>query len=254
MHSKLLEIVNYKKSEIKALPYISLTRKKAILNPLKSLADKPFIAEFKKASPSAGIIDNSKDLKEQLEGYETYGAGMVSILTDEKFFGGSFENLQKASEILKIPILCKEFIISEIQIDYAYHHGADTILLIAAILDNPTLVKLLEYAKKLGLFTLLEIHTEDEYLRVKDLPFNMIGINSRNLNTFEINKENAIKLISNIDNGIFKVAESGIESYKDIKRFKKAGANAFLVGTYFMKHNNLKDAFHELYRGLNDVC
>jgi len=252
MNNKLLEIVNYKKEYVKRLPRIELKRNKAILDPRKFLLNNPIIAEFKKASPSAGIINDGISLEERVLEYQRSGAGMVSVLTDEKFFGGSFEYLSKASQILSIPTLCKDFIISEIQIDYAYSCGADAVLLIAAILDDKLLHQLVYYAKKLSLNILLEIHTELEYERVKDLSVEMIGVNSRNLDTFQIDKNNAAMIISKVKHD-FVVAESGIEDENDLKMFKIAGAKGFLIGTSLMRSKNLADTFTKLYRGLKDV-
>jgi len=159
MHSKLIEIVEYKKNQVKHFQAISLKRDKKILNVVESIRKKPFIAEYKKGSPSAGVIDQNKDITFQVKQYEEYGAGMVSVLTDDKFFFGSFDDLRLASNVLNIPTLAKEFIISKIQIDYAYNAGASCILLIAAILDDKTAFQLIDYAKSLGLYVLLEVHT-----------------------------------------------------------------------------------------------
>ncbi|MCA1981201.1 MAG: hypothetical protein LDL10_06645, partial [Calditerrivibrio sp.] len=125
---------------------------------------------------------------------------------------------------------------------------------IAAILTDEELQRLSEYGKRLGLSILLEIHTLQEYERVKDLYVDMIGVNSRDLNTFKIDKDNAKEIIKAIDRNRFIVAESGMESAKDIEDFRKAGADAFLIGTFLMKKNDLKSAFEELYRGFINVC
>jgi indole-3-glycerol phosphate synthase len=254
MHSKLIEIVEYKKNQVKHLKPVSLKRDKKILNVVESLSKKPFIAEYKKGSPSIGIIDENKDITLQVKQYEEYCAGMVSVLTDDRFFFGSFDDLRLASNVLNIPTLAKEFIISKIQIDYAYNAGASCILLIAAILDDTSAINLVEYAKTLGLYVLFEVHTFEEYERIKNLPFDMVGVNSRNLNTFQIDKTFAASIISRIDKDKFIVAESGIDGAGDVTFFKKAGAQAFLIGTFLMRHTNIKSAFDELYRGLQNVC
>lgn len=254
MHSKLIEIVEYKKMQVKDLKPISLKRDKNVLNPIEHLRLRPFIAEYKKGSPSAGIIDEKKDITFQVKQYEKYGAGMVSVLTDDRFFLGSFDDLALASNVLNIPLLAKEFIISKVQIDYAYNAGASCILLIAAILDDKVAEELIDYAKSLGLYVLLEVHTFEEYERIKDLPFDMVGVNSRDLNTFKINKNFAAGVISSIEKDKFIVAESGIDGAGDVAFFRKAGAHAFLIGTYLMKHSDIKSAFEELYRGLESVC
>jgi indole-3-glycerol phosphate synthase len=253
MNNKLVEIVNYKKEYIKILKPIEKNRDKALLNPLFFLKEKPIIAEYKRSSPSAGKINENIDVEKQVLNYEAYGAGMVSILTDERYFDGSFDYLKKGANVLSIPVLCKDFIISKVQIDYAYTNGADAILIIAAILDDKLLVELVEYVKSLSLKVLLEIHSEEEYERVKGLDVDMLGINSRNLDTFAINKEYAASLIEKISHP-FIVAESGIESSYDIKLFKKAGAKAFLIGTSLMKSKNMEQFFNELYDGIKDVC
>lgn len=253
MNSKLVEIVNYKKELVKGLKQVELNREKPILNPLITLKNNPIIAEYKRSSPSAGRINDDISVEEQVVKYERFGAGMVSVLTDEKFFSGSFEFLNRASKVLNIPTLCKDFIISEKQINYAYNNGADAILLIAAILDDNNLKRLVDYSKKLSLKILLEIHTEEEYRRVKGLDVDMLGVNSRNLNTFVIDKPYAAELIGKIKHD-FVVAESGIEDENDIRFFKKAGAKAFLIGTSLMKAPDTEQFFKRLYKGLEDVC
>ncbi len=253
MNNKLVEIVNYKKEFVKQLKPVELKRAKPILNPLTTLSDKPIIAEYKRSSPSAGNINDSVSVEDQVIKYEKFGAGMVSVLTDEKFFSGSYEYLHRASQVLTIPTLCKDFIISEIQIDYAYNNGADAILLIAAILDDNELKRLVDYSKKLSLKILLEIHTEEEYKRVRGLDVDMLGVNSRNLDTFIIDKNYAAKLIEKVKHD-FIVAESGIEDENDVRFFKKAGAKAFLIGTSLMKAPDTEQFIKKLYKGLENVC
>ncbi|MCX8084829.1 MAG: indole-3-glycerol-phosphate synthase [Calditerrivibrio sp.] len=253
MNRKLVEIVDYKREFIKGLKPVFLKRDKPVLDPVKFLSYRPIIAEFKKRSPSAGVIKEINDIIKQVKEYERLGAGMVSVLTDEKYFGGSFADLKKASDTLVIPTLCKDFIISEVQLDYAYVNGADAVLLIAAILSDGELERLCRYARGLSLHILLEVHTLEEYYRVRGLNVDLLGVNSRDLDTFVIDKKGAGEVISQVEHP-FVIAESGIDDESDIAFFRKAGAKGFLVGTALMRADNLEEHFKRLMSGVKDVC
>lgn len=246
----LSQIIKNKEIEIKSLSRTGVKREKNILNPIESLKKKPFITEVKKASPTLGNINISADVVVQAKLYEKAGAGAVSVLTDEKFFKGSFEDLGKVTKNIGIPVLCKDFIISEIQVDIAYEMGADIILLIAKALPEEKLEQLAKYAKNKGLFVLFEIHHLDE---LQKLPVNfvdIVGVNSRNLETLQIDKNNAAEILKSVKGEFLKVAESGINSVQDVTNFKKAGADAFLIGSYLMQSENPEKAIKELYKGL----
>jgi len=244
------KILANKKYEIEKIPENLPKRTKDILEPLQTLKNKPFIAEVKKASPSIGEIKSDASPAAQAEQYEKCGAGAVSVLTDKHFFKGSFEYLKEVSEKVNIPVLCKDFIISERQIDAAYAFGADIILIIAAILTQEEIKKLSEKAWEMNLHILYEIHTPEEYEKIKDLSPAMVGVNSRNLDTLEIDKQKGAKILNALPDSPFKIAESGINTTEDIVNFRKAGANAFLIGTYLMKSGNIRESFQNLYRGL----
>lgn len=239
---KLMELESLKK-----LP--SIKRVKPVLDVKKSLENKPFIMEIKRASPSKGIINENIDVIAQAKNYESLGAGCISVLTDKDFFKGSLNDLKMVAEAVKIPLLCKDFIIHELQIEKAYEHGADMILLIVRLLDEDLLYKLNKKAQELKLNVLFEIHSLAEFEKVKHLE-GLFGVNSRDLDTFTIDKEKAALVLKSIPKSCFKVAESGIESIDDIKDFKMAGANAFLIGTKLMMENNIEKAVEEFYRGL----
>ncbi|HCW93304.1 MAG TPA: indole-3-glycerol-phosphate synthase TrpC, partial [Flexistipes sinusarabici] len=204
----------------------------------------------KKASPSIGEIKPDASPASQAEQYEKCGAGAISVLTDKYFFKGSFEYLKEVSEKVNIPVLCKDFIISERQIEAAYAYGADIILIIAAILTQEEIKKLSEKAREMKLHILYEIHTLEEYEKIKDLSPAMVGVNSRNLDTLEIDKQKGAHILNTLPDSFLKIAESGINSTEDIVNFRKAGANAFLIGTYLMQSGNIKESFQNLYRGL----
>jgi len=244
------KILANKKYEIEEIPENLPKRTKDIFEPLQALKNKPFIAEVKKASPSIGEIKPDASPAEQAEQYEKYGAGAVSVLTDKHFFKGSFEYLKEVSEKVNIPVLCKDFIISERQIEAAYAFGADIILIIAAILTQEEIEKLSEKAREMNLHILYEIHTPEEYEKIKNLSPAMVGVNSRNLDTLEIDKQKGAQILNALPDTFFKIAESGINSTEDIVNFRKAGADAFLIGTYLMKSGNIKESFQNLYRGL----
>lgn len=199
------------------------------------------IAEFKRKSPSKGIINDKVDVVEVTKGYAENGASCLSVLTDENFFGGNDEDLKKA-RINSIPILRKEFIIDEYQITEAKSIGADVILLIAACLAPAEVKRLASFAKNIGLEVLLELHDEEELAHICDAT-EIIGINNRNLKTFVVDIERSLRMAEKIPAGKIKVAESGISSVENIILFKENGFDGFLIGENFMKEENPTIAF-----------
>lgn len=192
------------------------------------------IAEHKTKSPSG--LDISRDPIEYMKIIEKAVVG-ISILTEELYFGGSYENLIKIASLApSLPILMKDFIVSENQIETAYNIGADVVLLISSILTDKELEKLYIYTKSFGLEVIIEIHDVNELEQVLSLKPDMIGVNARNLRTLEIDLDKAIETIRTIPNYYIKIAESGIKNKKDLERLKTAGANAFLIGTEIMKN------------------
>ena len=202
------------------------------------------IAEFKRKSPSKGIINDQVDPVEVTKAYQDAGASAVSILTDEYFFGGNDQDLLRARQALDIPILRKEFIIDEYQVHEAKALGADLILLIAACLSKEEVVRFSTVARSLGLEVLLELHDEDELEHVCDT-VDLVGINNRSLKTFDVNIERSLKMASQLPKGKLKVAESGIDDPAQVKLFKENGYSAFLIGENFMKTNDPGMALNE---------
>ena len=202
------------------------------------------IAEFKRRSPSKGIINDKTALSEVVSDYEAYGAAAISILTDEEYFGGSNDDMMKAREIVDIPLLRKDFIIDECQVVEAKAIGADVILLIAACLTQPEVKHLSKLAKNLGLGVLLELHDEKELEHICD-EVGLIGVNNRNLKTFEVDIEQSLKMAQKIPVDKIKIAESGIDSVETIRLFKENGFKGFLIGEYFMKQDDPGKAFKE---------
>jgi indole-3-glycerol phosphate synthase len=193
------------------------------------------IAELKKASPSKGLIRADFRPSELARELEQAGAAALSVLTDEQFFQGSLDYLRQASASSSLPCLRKDFIVDEIQIVEARANRADAILLIVAALDQKELVSLAGIARTQGLDVLCEAHDEQELHRALDAGCDLIGINSRNLRTFEVNLETAFRLVEKIPATCVRVAESGIKSGADIARLRSAGYEAFLIGESLMK-------------------
>ena len=193
------------------------------------------IAEFKRRSPSKQVINHKDSVIEVVSGYEKAGASGISVLTDTKYFGGSLDDLIQARDHLTIPLLRKDFIIDPYQIYEAKAFGADTILLIAAVL-NPEEVTLFSHlAHQLGLEVLLEVHNEEELKRSDLDHVDLVGVNNRNLKTFEVSLETSKKLSSMIPDDKVKISESGISSVDAIVSLKEFGYRGFLIGENFMK-------------------
>ncbi|MCU0544358.1 MAG: indole-3-glycerol phosphate synthase TrpC [Oscillatoriaceae cyanobacterium Prado104] len=224
----------------KKLPSAPPTRD--FLAALKNSKTTPaIIAEVKKASPSKGVIREDFDPVAIARSYQENGASCISVLTDEKFFQGSFENLSNIRNAVDIPLLCKEFIIYPYQIYLARIHGADAVLLIAAILSDKDLQYFLKIVKTLGMTALIEVHTLEELDRVLTLEgVNLIGINNRNLENFSVSLETTSQLLTDRlpqlqAKGILTVSESGIHTPDDLTKVVSAGAKAVLIGESLVK-------------------
>lgn len=207
------------------------------------------IAEFKRKSPSKGIINNMVSVEEVTTGYMNANAAGLSILTDRPFFGGSPIDVIAAREFNSIPILRKDFIVDEYQIIEAKAMGADVILLIAAALEEDEIKKLARCAKSLHLEILFEVHTRQELDMVID-EVDMVGINNRNLKDFKVDLEHSLKLAEALPNQFVKVSESGIDSVDTIKMLKNNGFQGFLIGENFMKTENPGEACKEFINQL----
>ena len=198
------------------------------------------IAEFKRKSPSKGVINATAEVEEVTSAYATAASG-ISVLTDTDFFGGAIEDLKRA-RIQQVPILRKDFMIDEYQVYEAKAIGADVILLIAACLTPDEVNQLGACAKGLGLEVLLEIHDETELEHISDM-VDMVGVNNRNLKTFEVDINTSLRLIEQIPVGKPAIAESGISNVDTIVTLRKAGLSGFLIGENFMKEPRPSVAF-----------
>lgn len=196
------------------------------------------IAELKKASPSRGLIRADFAVQKLATMLESAGASALSVLTEEHFFQGCLENLQQASTSVSIPCLRKDFILDEFQILEARASSADAILLIVAALDDSALRKLTQAAHALGLDVLCEVHDAEEVARSLNLGCDAIGVNNRNLRTFEVRLETALELVEKLPTDIVRVAESGIHTAAEIARLRDAGYDAFLIGESLMRQED----------------
>ena len=262
MKNILQEIVNYKKIEIeksKKMISVEILNKKikSLSKPLKFLDElrnknevgkAGIIAEVKKASPSKGIIKKDFNHIEIAKEYEKGGAACLSILTDTPSFQGSPQYLKDIRRNTKLPILRKDFIIDTYQIIESRSWGADCILLIMKILKNKELSKLINICNEMNMDILFEINSQEELERL--LPFNpkMIGINNRNLENFETDIENSIKIKKNIPDDILVISESGINDVKDISYLGKHNINNFLIGERLMRSKNISGELSKLVK------
>ncbi len=211
------------------------------------------IAEIKKASPSKGLIREDFDVVWLAGRYLAGGAAALSVLTDEPFFQGSLRNLELASAAVPLPCLRKDFVVDEYQIAEARAHHGDAILLIAAALTDAELKRFAAVARGLALDVLVEVHTGGELDRVLDTlgasGADAIGVNNRNLKSFEVNLETSLELVSRIPAGVVRVAESGIATSEDLARLRKAGFDAFLIGESLIRQPDPGAALAALLAG-----
>lgn len=209
------------------------------------------IAEFKRQSPSKGVINDSANVSEVAEKYEISGASAVSVLTDTHFFGGNFNDILQVRKAVQIPILRKDFMIDAYQFYEAKALGADVILLIAACLTPTQVQEFTDLSHELGLEVLLEIHNEDElqYI-IKDI--DLVGINNRNLKDFKVDLQHSVNLKNLLPKEMRSVAESGIYSIEDFKYLKEQGFDGFLMGEYFMKNENPGEAFEDFIKNIHE--
>lgn len=250
MKDILDDIMEYKKIEVEQqkqnLPPAELYRRveqmktDASFRPRRSMSralassDTGIIAEFKRRSPSKGWIKESASLERIAGGYALNGASALSVLTDEKYFGGNLDFLRTVASMVDVPVLRKDFIIDEYQLFQAYEAGADAVLLIASCLSRESCRALASKAHELGLEVLLEIHSADELGHV-DCGADMVGVNNRNLGTFHTDVNNSFALAELLPKDSVLVSESGISDPKTICRLQDAGYSGFLIGETFMK-------------------
>jgi indole-3-glycerol phosphate synthase len=256
------EIIAYKKEEVKInkklYPVSKLEKSfyfrreipsfiEAILKPGPSI-----IGEFKRKSPSKGIINISADINQVAKGYQEAGISAISVLTDKKFFGGEKDDLLKVAGYIKVPLLRKDFILDEYQIVESKSIGASAILLIASVLSRSEVDTLTDLALNLGLDILFEIHNEKDLEKMSH-KIKIIGVNNRNLKTLEINMDNSVDLLTHLPLNLIKVAESGFQTYNDVKQLFARGYNAFLIGENFMRSNDPGLTAAEFIKGLKEV-
>ncbi|WP_299111619.1 indole-3-glycerol phosphate synthase TrpC [uncultured Winogradskyella sp.] len=196
------------------------------------------IAEHKRRSPSKSVINQSLNVQDVAKGYENAGVCGMSVLTDGKYFGGSLDDLIVARASCNLPLLRKEFIVDPYQIIEAKAYGADVVLLIAAILTRDEIKQFSELAKSLKLDVLLEVHNEEELYKSIMPSLDMLGVNNRNLKTFEVSLETSKQLSEQIPDDFVKVSESGISAVEAIKELQPYGYKGFLIGENFMKTDN----------------
>ena len=255
----LEKITSYKKQEVAARKMafpLSLLKqselyKRECFSMAKSVAEgSGIIAEHKRRSPSKSVINETVLVPEVVNGYEKAGVSAISVLTDTKFFGGSLDDLILARANVNIPLLRKDFIVDPYQIHEAKAYGADAILLIAACLDENQLQEYSEIAKQLGMDVLLEIHNEAELKKSLHPTVDLLGVNNRNLKTFEVSLEASKRLSKLIPDTYVKISESGISSIDAINELKPYGFKGFLIGERFMKTINPGESAEQFIKAL----
>jgi indole-3-glycerol phosphate synthase len=205
------------------------------------------IAEFKRKSPSKGIIRADADAKSMAQSYADGGAAAVSVLTEEDYFGGSLTDLRAVKSAINLPVLRKDFLFDEYQIYEAAGAGADAVLLIVASLDDPTLARLRELAEdELGVDALVEVHDEGEMKRAAAAGAKLIGVNNRNLQTFEVSLATSLELASKAPSGSILISESGLRNAKDLAMLKDKGYRGFLIGESLMRADSPAEALRIL--------
>ncbi|MGE5693047.1 MAG: indole-3-glycerol phosphate synthase TrpC [Candidatus Zixiibacteriota bacterium] len=243
MMNTLQQIFAHKKKELeetkKRLPMTTMLRSLSV-NPPKFLAalKKPgpaIVAEFKKASPSAGVISTNGNVEQIALGYVAGGAAALSVLTEKQFFGGSEADLKAAKKIAKLPVLRKDFIFDQYQILEAKSWGADAVLLIAAMLADAKLSILLQACRKWELEAVVEVHAKSELERALAFGADIVGVNNRDLKTMRVDVKTSLELAQWMDGHTTFISESGIDSPETAARLYRAGYKGFLIGTHFMR-------------------
>jgi indole-3-glycerol phosphate synthase len=253
----LEEIIKEKKSEVEAgkskLPLSEILcglEKPRDMRDFKAALNKPhtfsLIAEIKRSSPSRGLLRKKLDVPGIASVYEVTGAAAISVLTDEKFFGGRLSFIKEAKNVTSIPVLRKDFIIDEYQIYESAYYGADAFLLIAAILSEQELRNFLRLGEKLNMDAIAEVHTEEDLEKALAADAGIIGINNRDLHTFEVELETTSRLIRLVPEGKLTIAESGVKSYEDLMTLKSFGVNAVLIGEAFMESPDIAVRIKEI--------
>jgi indole-3-glycerol phosphate synthase len=243
MPSRLAEILDVKRKEIENLKNKSLSMSGTVaplpIRNFKAVLSSPdevsLIAEIKFASPSAGVIRERVDPCTIGGWYAASGARAISLVTDQHFFGGNLGDLLPLKKAVSIPLLRKDFILDEIQVEESFQNGADALLLIARYLSGTKMRRMLDLIRKLGMAALTEVHSKPELFKALDSGADIIGINNRDLRTFEVHLQTTLDLLSAIPKGTTVVSESGISTSEDIRLLKGKGVQAVLVGTAIMR-------------------
>lgn len=259
MRSTLKKIIEYKKEELAS------RRRKVSLKDVQLKADDappawPFlagfkegevniIAEVKKASPSAGIIRSDFSPVNIAILYEEFGARAISVLTDENFFKGSLDFLTRIKQHVSLPCLRKDFTLDEYHVFEARGAGADAVLLIAAVLDKPQLKDYHKLIEELGMTPLVEVHDEKDLAKVQSIPPKLIGINNRNLHTFETSLDTSLELSSKTPEGATLISESGLKSHQDLVDLTAVGFSGFLIGEALMREEDVGGKLKEFIYG-----
>lgn len=205
------------------------------------------IAEIKKASPSKGVLRADFEPADIAQSYAEHGAACLSVLTDKDFFQGSSDYLRQARASCTLPVLRKDFMVDAYQIYESRAMGADAVLLIAACLNDGQMAEFEQIARSLDMAVLVEVHDADELLRALKLKSPLIGINNRNLKTFEVSLDTTISMLADVPKDRLLITESGITTPADVLRMREAGVNAFLVGEAFMRANEPGEALAKLF-------
>lgn len=257
------QIIAHKKREValkKSIIPIHQLENNALFNTKtnslrKSIINSPFgiIAEHKRHSPSKGTINQSLSVEDVARGYANAGASGISVLTDSRYFSGSLDDLLLAKASVNTPLLRKEFIIDEYQIIEAKAHGADAILLIAAVLTPAEIKFLSEFAQSIALEVLLEVHNLEELTKSIMTSLDIIGVNNRNLKTFDVSLQTSIDLAAQIPDDFVKISESGLSNFEELKQLKREGFQGFLMGENFMKTTDPGAALEQFINQLKSL-
>lgn len=207
------------------------------------------IAEFKRRSPSKGVLREDLHPVRAAQGYEVAGAAALSVLTEEEFFGGSLDDLRQARAATLLPTLRKDFVVDPYQVWEAWISGADALLLIVAALDDAELRRLLGVVREAGLASLVEVHDERELRRALDAGARVVGVNNRDLKTLHVDLDTSLRLAALIPDDVVAVSESGLRTGDDVRRLRDAGYDAFLVGEHLMTSPDPGDALEHLIAG-----
>jgi indole-3-glycerol phosphate synthase len=257
----LKKILDYKKDELdhfkRRVPFAELKDRVRDLAPTRSLSlalknppvSYAVIAELKQKSPSKGVLRQDYDPVAIAADYEAHGATALSVLTDEHFFAGHLDHLRSVRQCVKIPLLRKDFLWDPYQIYAAREAGADAVLLIVAALERGLLEDLHGLAGELRMEALVEVHDAPECDLASGCLFPIIGVNNRDLKTFQVELQTSEKLFARMGGETLKISESGLENRESLDRLKKAGANGFLIGEVLMKAKNPGEALEKMIHG-----